>query len=550
MELAKTDFFADLDDESGPNTGWSFHNSRVVDNKPTQVQLPMKRRRQSTFAESDSSFGDLGLAKPLLRAVSELGYICPSIIQEKAIPVFLKGSDLLMCAATGSGKTAAFSLPILHKLLYRNKHLQVTRALVLSPTRELSQQTYSMLKQLAQSTDIKVGVVMGGANSQSEQQLLHSAPDVMVGTPGRLLDHLKNSKGVAFDNLDFLVLDEADRLLDMGFFNEVKAIVETLPADRQTVLASATLNDKVADLAALALKHPVKVGEFSMPKKLVQKIVRIRDKWNREAVILALLKTKFNAETLVFFQTKAQCHKFALTARELGLSVAELHGYLTQGDRLRAIADFQSGQVGVLLATDLASRGLDLPVKAVINYCLPKEETRFLHRVGRTARAGEDGVSITLVDEDERSRLKRLVKQRVTAISISQEALVEAEEEIINCRKQVYAVLKNERLEKEIRKAEVETNRAENMLMHAEEIYNKPRKTFIRKRQVEEVTEEAPAPKEERREKVNRKVFDNKLMVRQDRMAFRGENRMAQHAANKQKRRDKRLAKRAPSKKT
>jgi len=550
MELAKTDFFADLDDESGPNTGWSFHNSRVVDNKPTQVQLPMKRRRQSTFAESDSSFGDLGLAKPLLRAVSELGYICPSIIQEKAIPVFLKGSDLLMCAATGSGKTAAFSLPILHKLLYRNKHLQVTRALVLSPTRELSQQTYSMLKQLAQSTDIKVGVVMGGANSQSEQQLLHSAPDVMVGTPGRLLDHLKNSKGVAFDNLDFLVLDEADRLLDMGFFNEVKAIVETLPADRQTVLASATLNDKVADLAALALKHPVKVGEFSMPKKLVQKIVRIRDKWNREAVILALLKTKFNAETLVFFQTKAQCHKFALTARELGLSVAELHGYLTQGDRLRAIADFQSGQVGVLLATDLASRGLDLPVKAVINYCLPKEETRFLHRVGRTARAGEDGVSITLVDEDERSRLKRLVKQRVTAISISQEALVEAEEEIINCRKQVYAVLKNERLEKEIRKAEVETNRAENMLMHAEEIYNKPRKTFIRKRQVEEVTEEAPAPKEERREKVNRKVFDNKLMVRQDRMAFRGENRMAQHAAKKQKRRDKRLAKRAPSKKT
>lgn len=550
MELVKSSFFADLDEEA-PIAGWSFHNSRVADSKP--IELPVKRKRQQSFVESDSSFGDLGLAKPLLRACAELGFLCPSIIQEKAVPVFLKGTDLLMCAATGSGKTAAFSLPILHKLLYRNKHLQVTRALVLSPTRELSQQTFSMIKSLAQFTDLKVGVVMGGANSQSEQQLLQSAPDIMVGTPGRLLDHLKNSKGVAFDHLDFLVLDEADRLLDMGFYNEVKAIIETLPADRQTVLASATLNDKVSELAALALKHPIKVGQFSMPKKLTQKIVRIRDKWSRDAVILAMLKAKYGSETLVFFQTKAQCHRFAIIAREVGISVAELHGYLGQAERLRSIADFQSGRVGVLLATDLASRGLDLPVEVVINHSLPAEDTRFLHRVGRTARAGEDGISITLVDEAERTRLKKIVKQKVSAISIPLDALAEAEEQIISLRKVVNNTLKGERLEKELRKAEVETSRAENLMVHAEEIYNKPRKTYIRKREAKEVAPEPEQP--ERRERVDRRqernekhVAENKLMVRQERMAYRGQTRLSNFAEKKQKRRDKRLTrrKRAP----
>jgi ATP-dependent RNA helicase DDX27 len=535
MELAKSTFFDDLDSEA-PVAGWSFHNTRVADSRP--IQLPIKRRRQQSFIDSDSSFGDLGLAKPLLRACAELGYVCPSSIQEKGVPVFLKGSDLLMCAATGSGKTAAFSLPILHKLLYRNKHLQVTRALVLSPTRELSQQTFSMLKSLAVFTDLKIGVVMGGANSQSEQQLLHSAPDVMVGTPGRLLDHLKNSKGIAFDHLDFLVLDEADRLLDMGFFKEVKAIIETLPADRQTVLASATLSDKVSDLAALALKHPVKVGEFSMPKRLTQMIVRIRDKWNREAVLLALLRAKFSSETLVFFQTKAQCHRFAIMARELGISVAELHGHLPQADRLRAIADFQSGQVGVLLATDLASRGLDLPVKAVINISLPAEDNRFLHRVGRTARAGEDGVSVTLVDEAERRRLKKIVKEKVSAISISLEALTAAEEDVISLRKKVQSTFRAERMEKELRKAEVDTRRAENMMLFAEEIYNRPKKSYIKKTTVQEPRPQTPKP--EVRERVDRRVTDNKLMVRQDRQSFRGANRMANYAEKKVKRREKR----------
>jgi ATP-dependent RNA helicase DDX27 len=531
MEVINSGFFQDLDDDQEAQSGWSFSNANVeqepTEAKSKQTSLPKKRNRSSTTNTAEVSFGELGLAKPLAKACETLGYSGPTEIQQKAIVPIIKGSDVLISAETGSGKTAAFSLPMLQRLLFRNKRLQATRALVLSPARELAQQTHSMIQSLAQNTDIKSGVVMGGANSAMEQRLLASSPDVLIGTPGRILDHLLNSQGINLDYVEFLVLDEADRLLEMGFKSEIQKILSELQPERQTVLASATLNEDVTTLANLALKHPIKVGRSGIPTGLQQVIVRLKEDWRRDDVVVSLLKHHVSEEVIVFFKTKQDTHKMYLTLEELGMSACELHGGMTQGMRLQALREFQSGEKSILVATDVAARGLDLPVQTVINVNMPLDPRKLLHRVGRTARAGKSGLSITLCDDYERTKIRKVIKKAATSLKVDPEHVKEARGLIKSVKPAVNKRLEQDKLDKELKIAEIENKKAMNLIIHADEIYNKPKKRWIRK-ETEEPEDSRPKDSNRNPRKkgssndVIKKMLSNPLMIKHARQSEKG----------------------------
>ena len=481
MILGKTSFFDDLE-EPIQAQNWSFKNPNVS----TEASNPVKRQRKEVLLqESDTSFGELGLSKPLVKACSDLGFLNPTEIQEKVIPLVLKNSDVMICAQTGSGKTGAFALPILHKLTRMNRAIKVTRCIILSPTRELCQQIHSMLENYVKYTDLIVRVVFGGANSQKEQKQLQESPDIIVGTPGRVLDHILNTKDFSFENVEFLVLDEADRLLDMGFTAELTEIIKELPKERQTILASATMGEKVKGLVQLALKNPVRIGKEGIPDSLQQVIVRMKQEWTRESVVVYLLTQQSTGNVIVFCKTKADCHRMFLMLQLMGISVGELHGQLAQGFRLKALEDFQNGLFTVLVATDLASRGLDLPVDTVINMHIPTEISKLKHRIGRTARAGQSGVSINLCNEEERTMVRKLIKKNTIGLSIDSEKLAEIAEKVEHMSVKVREAFKEEMLEKEMKRAETEANKAQNMLRHADEIYNRPKKEWIVKKKSE-----------------------------------------------------------------
>jgi len=378
-------------------------------------------------------FSQFALSRPLLRAIAAMGYVSPTPIQQNCIPVALAGRDICASAVTGSGKTAAFLLPIIEKILHQkcNNSAATTRALILSPTRELAAQSLSMLVAFSRfilpRDFIRGCLIVGGAkNVKSQSSFLKSRPDIVVATPGRLLDHLINSTGFSLDDLQFLVLDEADRLLELGFADEIQEIIKLLPTSndkRQTMLFSATLADtKVDDLIRLSLKRPVRIAVSSKTEKkavevaprLEQEFVRIRlsQETNREAILLSLLtRTYQNQRLIVFFDTKNMAHRFRIIAGLLGLQCEELHGDLTQPQRLEALHNFREGQVNVLLATDLIGRGIDVPnVDAVINYDMPNQIANYIHRIGRTARAGRGGKSCTLIGEGRRHLMKEVMK--------------------------------------------------------------------------------------------------------------------------------------------
>lgn len=376
-----------------------------------------------------------------------MGFSCPTKIQEESIPEILNGKDLIMCAQTGSGKTAAFGLPIIKSLL-SDKGGFGTRVLILSPTRELGQQTYSMLKSYTKYTKLACQVVMGGASSVKEANLLTENPDIVIGTPGRIIDHIKNTRELVCDNIKFLVLDEADRLLDMGFMREIHEIIAELPKERQTILVSATMNDSVKGLSKLALKGAVKVGKAGIPDTLEQMIVRMKEGINREAVVLCLIENKAPKDTIVFVKTKSECHRLHLIFHFLGKKTGELHGNLTQLQRLNAVNDFQNGDIDILITTDLAARGLDLPVKVVINMNIPSEIQRLLHRIGRTARAGNSGISISLCNPNERTQLRKAVKQSIPSITIDSDELQRATDRIHKASYQARAAMHEEDLKK------------------------------------------------------------------------------------------------------
>jgi len=375
-----------------------------------------RRAERQGFAASEAkpkelimTFDELGLAEPIARAVSDKGYTQPSPIQEQAIPVVLKGGDLMASAQTGTGKTAAFTLPILHRLLDmpRASNNQA-RVLILTPTRELAAQILENVEAYSKYTKLRSTVVFGGVKINPQMQKLRGGVEVLVATPGRLLD-LFNQRAVRFDELEMLVLDEADRMLDMGFIHDIKRILKVLPAKRQNLLFSATFSDDIRGLARGLLNQPAEVSvarENTTGENIEHKLHPV-DKTRKTALLSHLTLTHGWDRALVFSRTKHGANKLVKLLDRDGIKAAAIHGNKSQNQRTKALADFKNGDITLLIATDIAARGIDIDqLPQVVNFDLPNVPEDYVHRIGRTGRAGSSGQAISLVSEDEMKQLQ------------------------------------------------------------------------------------------------------------------------------------------------
>ncbi|RLN53173.1 hypothetical protein BBJ29_001718 [Phytophthora kernoviae] len=499
----------------------------LQDNKAAQQSREelvdaLEKKKAAEFFESDpfaaeefaktkfETFADLKLSRPIMRAISHIGFEKPTPIQQRAIPIALTGKDICASAQTGSGKTAAFLLPILERLQFRSRRVQSTRVMIICPVRELATQCQSMFEQLARFTDITCSLAVGGLPLKAQEAELRNRPDVVVCTPGRMIDHLRNSKSVHMDDLEILVLDEADRLLELGFTEEVLELVRMCPVQRQTMLFSATLTSKVDQLIDLSMKRPVRISTdplFDMAKHLVQEFVRIRPNRedDREAILLALCTRTFRTNTIVFMETKLHAHRMMIIFGLAGIKAAELHGNLLQRERLEALQNFRDGSVDILLCTDIAARGIDVRgVHAVINYEMPKDITTYVHRVGRTARAGRNGRAVTLTSESRRLVMKQVSRHCngfVKSRAVPDPVIAQWKARIESMQEDVKLVMHEETLEKRMREAEKEATRATNMLKHRDEINSRPARTWFmsekEKKSVNEHAEESRRAKED-----------------------------------------------------
>ncbi|XP_056129709.1 probable ATP-dependent RNA helicase DDX27 isoform X2 [Lampris incognitus] len=448
-----------------------------------------------TFFEDASNyddklaFHDMNLSRPILKAIAALGFKEPTPIQQACVPIGLLGRDLCACAATGTGKTAAFMLPVLERLIYKPGETRVTRVLVLVPTRELGIQVHSVARQLAQFTTVTICLAVGGLDLKSQEAALRAGPDVLIATPGRLIDHLHNTPSFQLGNIEILILDEADRMLDEYFEEQMKEIIRMCSYQRQTMLFSATMTEEVKDLASVSLKQPVRIfvnSNTDVAPFLRQEFIRIRAnrEGDREGVVAALLTRTFQDHVMVFTQTKKQAHRMHILLGLMGLKVGELHGNLSQTQRLENLRRFKDEQIDVLVATDVAARGLDIDgVKTVINFTMPGTVKHYVHRVGRTARAGRAGRSVSLVGETERKMLKDIVKtakSTVKARVLPAEVVLKFRDHISRLEKDIYAVMKLEKEERQMAASEAQISAAQKRLSQPEEV---PQRTWFQTQQ-------------------------------------------------------------------
>ncbi|KAH9491632.1 putative ATP-dependent RNA helicase ddx27 [Bulinus truncatus] len=432
------------------------------------------------------TFQEMNLSRPLLKGLSSMDFVKPTPIQAACIPVALLGRDICACAVTGSGKTVAFMLPILERLLYRPKATASTRVLILVPTRELAVQVHTVARILAQHSNIDICLAAGGLDIKSQEAMLRLGPDIVIATPGRLIDHLHNSMNFTLNSIEILVLDEADRMLDEYFAEQMKEIIRLCARHRQTMLFSATMTETVQELVAVSLKDPVKVfvnQSTEVALGLRQEFIRIRPnrEGDREAIVAALVSRNFCDKCIVFIQTKVQAHRMHILLGLLGINVGELHGNLSQAQRLETLKKFKEGLVDVMLATDLASRGLDIEgVKTIINFTMPSTIKHYIHRVGRTARAGKSGRSVSLVGEKERKILKEIVKQAKTPLKtriIPQDVITKFRTKIADLEEDIKAIQVQQREESQMRAVENKMQKAQNLLGDNEE--DDPKRTWF-----------------------------------------------------------------------
>jgi|TARA_B110000902_G_C14249961_1_gene565708 ATP-dependent RNA helicase RhlE len=371
------------------------------------------------------SFADLGLSTKILSAVASKGYTTPSPIQAKAIPAVLQGSDVMAAAQTGTGKTAGFTLPILHLLSQgQSARPNQARALILTPTRELAAQIAESVQTYGKDLPLKSAVVFGGVGINPQMIKLRKGVDILVATPGRLLD-LYNQNAVKFSELEILVMDEADRMLDMGFIHDIKKIIKLLPQKRQNLMFSATFSDDIRKLAKGLVNNPVEisVSPANTTVDLVEQWVYPVDKSKKSQLLTHLIKQNDWQQVLVFSRTKHGANRIAKQLEAHGISSAAIHGNKSQGARTKALADFKQGKVKALIATDIAARGLDIDqLPQVVNFDLPNVPEDYVHRIGRTGRAGATGQAISMVTQDEFKELvdieiliKQLIQRKVTA---------------------------------------------------------------------------------------------------------------------------------------
>ncbi len=366
------------------------------------------------------SFACLGLSAPILAAVTEQGYDTPSPIQAQAIPAVLEGKDVMAAAQTGTGKTAGFTLPLLERLSKGDRpHANQVRALVLTPTRELAAQVADSVATYGKNLPLRSTVVFGGVKINPQMMRLRQGVDVLVATPGRLLD-LYNQNAVKFKQLEVLVLDEADRMLDMGFIHDIRKILAVLPKQRQNLMFSATFSDDIRKLAKGIVNNPVEisVSPRNTTVESVEQLVYPVDKNKKSALLTQLIHDNQWQQVLVFSRTKHGANKLTKQLDARGIKAAAIHGNKSQGARTRALADFKKGAVRALVATDIAARGLDIDqLPQVVNFDLPNVSEDYVHRIGRTGRAGATGQAVSLVSADEfklLSDIERLTQQLIT----------------------------------------------------------------------------------------------------------------------------------------
>ncbi len=375
----------------------------------------------SDAAESSITFADLGLHDEVLAAIVAAGYTVPTPIQRQAIPLARSGRDIIGLAQTGTGKTAAFTLPIIDRLIDGPRR---TRALILTPTRELCVQVEESFRKYAGDSGIEVVPVYGGVPIEPQEQKLRGGVDVVVATPGRLIDHLER-RNVVFDDLEVLVLDEADRMLDMGFAPQINRVVAEIPAYRQTLLFSATMPPEVEALARKYLRKPivVQVGVRSSAASTVTHAVYPVPREKKNALLVQLLTTGAKHETvLIFTRTKHGADRVVEDLEKAGVSATAMHADKSQAQRTRALQDFKDGRTNVLVATDIAQRGLDISnITHVINYDVPQQAEDYVHRIGRTGRAAKEGDAYTFMAPDEIAMVRtieRVIGQPIPRISV------------------------------------------------------------------------------------------------------------------------------------
>ena len=370
------------------------------------------------------SFNTLGLSKALQKAISKQGYTSPTPIQQKSIPLILERKDILASAQTGTGKTAGFTLPML-QILSQGQSLRKRpiRALVLTPTRELAAQVYNNVRAYSEFLDIHSAVIFGGVNQRPQVATLRRGVDVLVATPGRLLD-LQNQRLLSLSNIEILVLDEADRMLDMGFLRDIRKIIDLMPRKRQNLLFSATFSKEIKKLAGEFLYQPELVEatpENTTVDAIQQKVYRVA-KSKKTGLIIKLISEGSWKQVLVFTRTKHGANRLCEKMQKTGIAAAAIHGNKSQGARTKALAGFKNNSIRVLVATDIAARGLDIPLLPhVINFELPNISEDYVHRIGRTGRAGASGEALSLVSADETEYLKGI--EKLVGIKIPMEVI-------------------------------------------------------------------------------------------------------------------------------
>ena len=467
-----------------------------------------KDKFENALFAKGMSFTNFNLSKLIIKALSEMEYYTPTKVQEKVIPIALNGHDIFVNSETGSGKTACFLLPIVQRIIFsrnskenkKNKNennIIQNQALIIVPTRELALQCNEMLTQFLKYIDLNFVFLCGGLSVENQlKQMKNKIPDIIITTPGRLLDLIYNNKNLSLEHVNILVLDEADKLLELGFKDAIFEILELIKKNknRQTLLFSATLNPKLLDLGEHALNNPIKIkiAQSAILTNLSQSIIRIKfanleqnNYEKRMAYLLSIIKQKKLNRTIIFFNTKQDCHKCILYFSKFGLdSCVELHGDKSQTERIKSLEDFQKGNAKFLIATDIAGRGIDIEkVKCVINFQMPLIGERYIHRVGRTARKGYVGEAITICDDKERLLIKKIFKKekvdiKVKPIKINNDEIKDLYKKIIKIKDEIDNKIIDEKAEKQFEMAEKDIEKTMNIKLHQNEIQNRPKKIW------------------------------------------------------------------------
>ncbi|CZR54301.1 probable ATP-dependent RNA helicase drs1 [Phialocephala subalpina] len=464
---------------------------------------PEEKPKKGAKATISTSFQGMSLSRPILRGLAAVGFSQPTPIQVKTIPVALLGKDVVGGAVTGSGKTAAFIVPVLERLLYRPKKVPTSRVAILMPTRELAIQCHAVATKLASHTDIKFCLAVGGLSLKVQEAELRLRPDVIIATPGRFIDHMRNSASFTVDTLEILVLDEADRMLEAGFADELNEILTTIPKSRQTMLFSATMTSSVDDLIRVGMNRPVRLMVDSQNQTvgtLVQEFIRLRPgrETKRMGYLLYLCSNIYTNRVIVFFRQKREAHRARVIFGLSGLKATELHGSMSQEQRITSVEAFRDGKAAFLLATDLASRGLDIKgVDTVINYEAPQSHEIYLHRVGRTARAGRSGRACTIAAEPDRKVVKAAVKAGRAQGAKIVSRVVEASEadewskKVDDMADEIEEILMEEKEDKQLAQVEMQVRKGENIMAHEEEIKGRPKRTWFESEQDKQAAKKA-----------------------------------------------------------